>query len=94
MEKVNEILEQIKAIVMVIPVLTSFFSVGGGLLHWLKNGEWYTYSSCQVMGLFCNNNTEYIGINKILDWVGRNDIFILVAFICVVIYVIADNADI
>ena len=43
--------------------------------EWLKFGIASTHTTCNVLGLFCNNNSDWIGINKALDWLGYNDIF-------------------
>ena len=42
--------------------------------EWLKFGDVSAYTTCNVVGLFCNNYYDWIGLNKILDWLGYNDI--------------------
>ncbi len=44
--------------------------------EWLKFGSVSAHTTCNVVGLFCNNNYDWIGVNKALDWIGYSDIFI------------------
>lgn len=46
--------------------------VWGGLV-WLKTGTSVESSSCQLLGLFCYNDTGWVGVDKLLNWLGSSD---------------------
>lgn len=51
------------------------FAVTG--YEWLKFGGFSAQTTCNTTGWFCNNYTGWVGIDKILDWFGSNDVLIL-----------------
>jgi|APGre2960657373_1045057.scaffolds.fasta_scaffold66152_1 hypothetical protein len=46
--------------------------IWGGLV-WLKTGASVESSSCQLLELFCYNDTGWVGIDKLLNWLGSSD---------------------
>ena len=71
------------------------FAVSG--YEWLKVGSFSAHTTCNTTGWFCNNYTGWVGIDKILDWFGSNDVLIMLiiflAFGAAVLLFIPDNSD-
>jgi hypothetical protein len=65
--------------------------------EWLKFGSFSTKTTCNTTGWFCNNYTGWVGIDKILDWFGSNDVLVMLiiflAFGAAVLLFIPDNSD-
>jgi hypothetical protein len=54
--------------------------------NWLKNGYWDDYTTCIALNLFCQNNTKYIGLNKIFDFFGHHDLGYLLSLISIIMF--------
>lgn len=71
------------------------FAVSG--YEWLKFGGFSAHTTCNTTGWFCNNYTGWVGIDKILDWFGSNDVLVMLiiflAFGAAVLLFIPDNPD-
>ncbi len=65
--------------------------------EWLKVGSVSAQTACNTTGWFCNNYSGWVGVNKILDWFGSNDVLIVLiiflAFGAAVLLFIPDSSD-
>ena len=59
-------------LVVQLPVYVTIRFVWG-CIEWLKTGILVQNSSCEFLQIFCNNNTDALGLNKILNWIGYSD---------------------
>lgn len=83
------------ALYLVLLGILSRFVIWG--YEWLKFGASPAQTICNNMGWFCNNYTGWVGVDKILDWFGSNDVLIMLiiflAFGAAVLLFIPDNSD-
>ncbi len=82
----EKILPYLKGGLIAIPFISWFISIVYGSFHWLKYGMWNEFTTCEVANLFCYNNTEFIGIDKILNWYGSHDVTFTLATVSVILY--------
>jgi len=54
------------------------------IYFWLKYGSFRYLDACNFLGYkFCNIRTEYIGWNKISNWMLSNDFMYVTSLICI-----------
>lgn len=82
----EKVIENLKTGLIVIPILLWLISIGYSLIHWFKYGVWNQLTSCGLLNLFCYNDTEFIGLNKILDWFGQNNFCFVVVIVCFIVF--------
>ncbi len=46
-----------------------------GAAHWLRHGVFDQITMCGLTAMFCESKTQYLGLNRIFEWLGQNDPF-------------------
>ncbi len=82
----EKVVGYLKQLIVAVTLITIIYSFGYGFFQWLKYGVWNNLTSCDVFNLFCSNNSEYIGVNRILDWLGSNDFSFVVIIVSVILF--------
>jgi len=61
-----------------------------GAFHWLKYGFFNSYTACESINIFCVNYTGFLGLDKILNWLGSSDLFFTICIISCVLFVVQE----
>lgn len=70
----QELLENFGLWCVIAALFISGIELFNVIKYWLIYGIWTPNTPCMIFQLFCEGNTEYLGLNKILTWFGHHDI--------------------
>jgi hypothetical protein len=76
-EVIDELTDEIlsKSSYWLLIILFYYWAIRITLLAvgWLKKGYWVEFNTCDVLPLFCTYQTQAVGFNKIISWIGYNE---------------------
>jgi hypothetical protein len=80
LDTVDNLISLIGSALVTVPFIFGIGRLLFGAANWLKDGYWTSYTTCNVLGYFCNNTSKWNGVNIILNRLGEGDptIFLLI----------------
>ena len=79
----NYILSQSFVCLFLTPIYYWMIRILLLLIGWLMHGEWQEYTTCNAIQSLCNIDSELIGLNKIIYWLGNNDFGFFLLVVCI-----------
>jgi hypothetical protein len=79
---------------VISPVIYLFARFGYGGLQWLKEGVWYEYTPCITFEIYCEAHTKWVGLNKVLLWLGESDLIypvLAISMVSLFLFIQTDN---
>lgn len=79
-DSVDSLIILIGSVLIAVPFIFGIGRLLVGAANWLKDGYWTSYTTCNVFGFFCTNNSKWNGVNIILNRFAESDptVFLLI----------------
>jgi hypothetical protein len=77
-----EVLSSATLWLWLLPVYYLMIRLAVLFFGWLKEGEWSTFTTCDVIPSFCYYQSNLVGLNKIISWIANNDFGFFLALVC------------
>lgn len=82
-ELTNYILSKAVILLLLIPIYYWMIRIPLLLVLWLMHGEWQEYTTCDAIQSICDIDSQLIGLNKIIYWLGINDFGFFLLVVCI-----------
>jgi hypothetical protein len=61
------------------------------VVSWLQRGYWVEFNTCDVLPIFCTYQTQAVGFNKIMSWIGYSEFGIFLSVLLLILSWIASK---
>jgi hypothetical protein len=78
----NDVLESATLWLWLVPLYYWMIRISMLLIGWIKDGEWNTFTTCDVIPTTCYFESKAVGLNKIINWIAYNDFGYFLLILC------------